>query len=311
MLKKNLTKRRNQNTDALTDACLACHDDLSMAKSIIYLGTDRIAICPTCNSWNYLPRPGLSGQVQIHNTPDYFEHEYFETRRRVSNHLQKRCKSVFKRLNPFISPAQLENVCVLDIGCDTGSFIRCAAEEFHIIPHGVDVSERAIRVASNNGVYTYCGRLEDASTEMCNYSLITAIDVLEHVENPESLLTEIYKRLIPGGFVYIETPNPDSIIYLLGKAVSRLQLSIIKGPLHRLFPPQHLICFSQDAIQNISRKCGFKIMEYNTRSLSYQDLSMTPVLAMSIVLCQIADIVTRKKILHWIILERPKTISQR
>jgi len=297
------TKSGGELLDAL---CLACSGNLSGSDTIIHLENERVVVCPSCRSWNYLPRPSMAEQIRIHTTKEYYHHEYFQKRREPGPQVKKRCMEVFGRVNQYLSYRQLVNIPVLDIGCDTGSFILCAADLFHIIPHGIDVSKRAVETASENGVITHCGILEESPWTMSGYNLVTAIDILEHVENPESLLNEMFARTVPGGLVYIETPNPDSVVYTIGKWVSKLPTSLTAGLLHRLFPPQHLIYFHETALKNMAKRSGFKIRDYNTRSLPYADLAVALPLAACLVLCQMADRFTGHGILHWIILENPE-----
>jgi 2-polyprenyl-3-methyl-5-hydroxy-6-metoxy-1,4-benzoquinol methylase len=286
--------------------CLACQKSLSGSDIIIDLRDGKVVACPSCRSWNYLPRPSTAGQIRIHTTTEYYHHKYFQKRREPGPQVKKRCMDVFGRLERHIPSRKLAGVPVLDIGCDTGSFIGCAADLFHIIPHGIDVSERAVEAASENGIVAYCGRLKDAPKKMSGYNLVTVVDVLEHVDDPELLLKEIHARLVPGGFVYIETPNPDSVIYTLGKWVFKLRLPFTAGLLQRLFPPQHLICFHEAALKNMATRCGFIIRDYNKRTLPYADIAVSPPLAAWLVLCQTIDRFTHCEILQWIILEKPE-----
>ena len=44
-----------------------------------------------------------------------------------------------------------------------------------------------------------------------NFDLVTAIEVIEHVENPIGFLRNIGNMLVPGGIAVLTTPNVDSL----------------------------------------------------------------------------------------------------
>jgi len=95
---------------------------------------------------------------------------------------------------------------VLDIGCGVGQVVhRLAQQGFDA--HGVDVSapniERAQKVCP--GCQLYDGQtlpFPDA-----HFDSAGALNVLEHVENPEQFIAEVCRVVRPGGRVVLSSPN--------------------------------------------------------------------------------------------------------
>ncbi|MCL0048707.1 class I SAM-dependent methyltransferase [Dehalococcoidia bacterium] len=100
---------------------------------------------------------------------------------------------------------------VLDIGCANGLFIR-AFLRMGVSCYGIDL------FPSGDG--TIKGDARFFPFKDNSFDLITATEVLEHVEEYEDVISEINRVLKPGGFVFMTTPTPiDQLIRkLIGSA---------------------------------------------------------------------------------------------
>jgi SAM-dependent methyltransferase len=75
-------------------------------------------------------------------------------------------------------------------------------------------------------------------------------DVLEHLPNPLEYLKEVYRHLVPGGCLAINTVNSSSAwANLLGL---RWQLIV---------PPEHLYYFSRPSLEILLKAAGFSILK--------------------------------------------------
>ena len=95
---------------------------------------------------------------------------------------------------------------VLDVGCGVGQVVhrltQAGAEAY-----GVDVSEPNIRQARqfSDKCQWYNGRalpFPDA-----HFASVGALNVLEHVDEPESFISEIVRVTQPGGRIILSSPN--------------------------------------------------------------------------------------------------------
>ena len=85
----------------------------------------------------------------------------------------------------------LEPKCsVLDIGCGDGAVLKYIKHELDVIPWGADQSTYALKAAESFGVRTIHLNLNDPRSieQLPVVDYIMALEVLEHLPNPESLI---------------------------------------------------------------------------------------------------------------------------
>lgn len=110
---------------------------------------------------------------------------------------------------------------VLDLGCLEGSFLLSVAKhQPWVIGTGVDLTVDGIELATlraKNEMLplefhqgTIESWLEIFANEGVKFDVVSAFEVMEHVEDPEAVLKAIDKVLSPGGRVLISTPDFES-----------------------------------------------------------------------------------------------------
>lgn len=108
-------------------------------------------------------------------------------------------------LKYFPSP---QGVRVCDLPCGAGLFSRKLADRgmqvtamdiAHVEPFRFDLSRRVLGDANQKLPFS------DAS-----YDAVVSIEGIEHLENPSLFLRECARILVPGGHLFLTTPNPDS-----------------------------------------------------------------------------------------------------
>jgi ubiquinone/menaquinone biosynthesis C-methylase UbiE len=119
----------------------------------------------------------------------------------------------------WLKKEYLPQSTLLDFGCGAGWFLASAEKYFD--GTGIDNSLAAITKARVNcrrsrfilGDEKILKIIPDKS-----YKIITAFDVLEHMDDYSLLLKEINRLLMPAGRLIISVPNNDSIAHrLIGK----------------------------------------------------------------------------------------------
>jgi 2-polyprenyl-3-methyl-5-hydroxy-6-metoxy-1,4-benzoquinol methylase len=104
---------------------------------------------------------------------------------------------------------------VLDVGCYTGELLKALPEGF--IKYGVEMSERAAKVASSYGISILSDNLYELNTSL-KFDFILAVDVIEHTHNPEAFILTLVEMLSSGGKLVISTGNTDSWLWRLLKS---------------------------------------------------------------------------------------------
>lgn len=100
---------------------------------------------------------------------------------------------------------------ILDIGGSHGDLVQIALRE-KLFDDGcvIDISAYAVETARQRGIWAE--RLDidrDGLTTRPNASAdaVVALDFIEHIVDPENFARECSRVLIPGGYVFINTPN--------------------------------------------------------------------------------------------------------
>jgi SAM-dependent methyltransferase len=95
---------------------------------------------------------------------------------------------------------------ILDVGCGTGQVVHALAKA-GFQAHGIDVSETNIAHARGHPgqFHLYDGRALPFPGHAVD--AVGAFNVLEHVEDPVTLLDEMKRILRPGGRIVISSPN--------------------------------------------------------------------------------------------------------
>jgi len=94
----------------------------------------------------------------------------------------------------------------LDIGCGNGKFMHrmnSLGWQFE----GVEFNPVAVDVCRRAGLKVFQGDLHAAAFEENNFDLVSARHLIEHVSDPDALMSEIARILKIGGRLALRTPN--------------------------------------------------------------------------------------------------------
>lgn len=164
-------------------------------------------------------------------------------------HFLQRARSIFDFARQYTNVNDQKRF--LDIGCNKGFLLAAAAEEGCDV-HGVELVTELIRPFCNTYPefkdQVYSDKFQDVAKRFNDkhFDIITAIDVVEHFEDPLSDIREVYRILKDDGVFVIQTPDIDC-----EKAKT---LGCNWGALK---PLEHLHLFGRENFITFGKKAGF------------------------------------------------------
>ena len=100
--------------------------------------------------------------------------------------------------------SKIQNPKILDVGCGTGANLEMLAQFGE--SEGVDVSDDALEFCRAKGLRVHKGLAEELPFGESSFDVVTALDVVEHLDDDVSGLKEMHRVLKPGGKTLIFVP---------------------------------------------------------------------------------------------------------
>jgi 2-polyprenyl-3-methyl-5-hydroxy-6-metoxy-1,4-benzoquinol methylase len=144
---------------------------------------------------------------------------------------------------------------LLDIGCSAGFFLN-VARDHQWETYGLEISPDTAAIAEGrHGQKVTVGTLQESTFPPNYFDVVTLWDVLEHVEDPKTILTLINGMLKDDGIVAISTPNIDGLFPKLSYKIAKL-INYWPHP----EPPHHLFQFSKKTLGRLLSRTGFTLL---------------------------------------------------
>jgi 2-polyprenyl-3-methyl-5-hydroxy-6-metoxy-1,4-benzoquinol methylase len=226
--------------------CPACR--ISNPQSIGNKNNFQILMCRECRS---LYTSHLPAVEEAENYDNYYNSQNLD----VPDFVHQRLGEIIESFSNY-----RDNNRLLDFGAGAGTILKVAREK-NWQAFGVEVSEPAVEYARKLGFDVFHGEINEANYPDNYFDVVTASEVLEHLENPLEVLKEIARILRPGGLLWATTPHASGLSYrLIG-----LKWSVIA-------PPEHLQLYSRKAAFKMLRDAGFSDISLKTHSLNPMEI---------------------------------------
>lgn len=176
------------------------------------------------------------------------------------------------RLGWIDSIAHLAGKQVIDVGCGGGILSESMARLGATV-RGIDLSSKALKVADlhslESGVavtYEEIAVEELAARAPASVDVVTCMEMLEHVPDPQSIVRACTKLVKPGGYVFFSTINRNLKAYLLAIVGAEYVLNMLPRGTHdyeKFITPSELARYA--------RNVGLDIIEM--RGMTYNPLT--------------------------------------
>jgi len=119
-----------------------------------------------------------------------------------------------------------------DVGCGPGSFLASLPADWE--RHGSDPNPRAIERAraADPALRLQVGGVETIPPG-APFSMVTALDVIEHVPDPEAARDALARQLVPGGLLLLVVPVYDGLSGPIIRALDRDETHLHRWPRRR------------------------------------------------------------------------------
>ena len=131
----------------------------------------------------------------------------------------------------------------LDFGCGSGDLVNFAKKQ-GFASVGTEINYSVTKKLEELGVPVKS--LSSILAQPETYDVITAIEVIEHVSDPKSILEALNKKLSKKGLLFLTTPNFNS-----------LNRYLLKNKWRALWYPDHINIFNKSSIERILFQSGF------------------------------------------------------
>jgi 2-polyprenyl-3-methyl-5-hydroxy-6-metoxy-1,4-benzoquinol methylase len=150
---------------------------------------------------------------------------------------------------------------IFDVGCGLGYFLKVMSKYPEWDVYGYDISRIAVDFAKNNLKLknVFHGNVEESDFPKNYFDIITLWDVIEHIPDPDPILSYLSQVLKEDGFLFIHTPN---INIQLPKARIKRYLYGLREGISYLEAKDHINIYSQKTIKVILKRNGFSIIEF-------------------------------------------------
>ena len=237
----------------------ACGAILKKKNKNIFIKPFRYVKCDVCNTISIDPMINNTGLDVI-----YSQNGIYSLYRK--NFVEKKSKKFLRekvinqrKVDQVLSLFNTKKFSLVDFGCGNGGFLKLLKKKGIKDLAGVD--KKFDNNSRENGII-FSNNLDKHKKK---FDCITMWGVLEHVNNPLSLLKYVIKFLKKNGFLVMEFPSSDSML------MSYIMKNKYDAPRY-LEKGRHLFFFGKKFIEILENKIDLKIHDIETNGLDIQTI---------------------------------------
>ncbi len=232
--------------------CPTCGHVAAIYRGLKVSGTHDLFRCPGCGM-AFLEITGDEEDAPFDEYWDAANEEIYGDPGVVAELTRK-----FGRYLPVVE-ALAPNRRILDVGSGAGIFLH-AAKEYGFEPLGVEPSGRAVAICRRrySALPVVQGLLCDEDELPRQVGCITLWDVIEHVPDPEGLLSVCAAHLAEGGLLLLETPDEGALLRHLIRFAGHLSPRLDQR--RKIYYRAHRYYFTRCAMEMLLRRSGFHLV---------------------------------------------------
>ncbi len=193
------------------------------------------------------------------------------------------------RLDWINNLAPLAGMDVLDVGCGGGILADSMARKGAVVT-GIDLATKSLRVAQLHALEAQTPniRYEEIAVETmaerqpASFDVVTCMEMLEHVPDPESVVRACAELVKPGGWVFFSTLNRNVKSFAQAIVAAEYLLNMLPRGTHeyaKMIRPSELAGFCRTAGLNVLHAKGLQHNPLTGRYWLSADTSVNYMLA--------------------------------
>ncbi len=160
----------------------------------------------------------------------------------ISNH------AILQMVRRALHGRNISGGCLVDVGCGVGDLYSFVAQDYQryvgvdvVRYEGFPVSAEFCLLDLDTGAIP----LQEASADV-----VTAVEVIEHLENPRDFMRKLVRLAKPGGWIVVTTPNQLSFLSLLTLVIKKRFQAF-----QDIHYPAHLTALLEIDLKRIAWEC--------------------------------------------------------
>lgn len=168
------------------------------------------------------------------------------------SHIIKANNSIrdYKGVLEFINKEKPGKGRLLEVGAHAGVFLNYVrADGWDVV--GVEPIKQFAEYAKDHfKLDVMQTTIESSDINDDSFDVVIMMHLIEHINDPASMLTTINRILKPGGMLVVETPTYDTLMFkILGRRERSLSCD------------QHLYFYTLETLERLLTKCGFEVIK--------------------------------------------------
>jgi len=212
--------------------------------------------CKTCGFKHIVPIPSQEELEKIYKSEYYTKEKplYID---RAEEDIEWWDLVYSERYDFFEKILGKEKNKILDIGSGPGYFLLHGKKRGWKTK-GIEPSYKAASYSKSLGLDIIEGFFDNKIVEQLDkFNVIHMSEVLEHVPNPKELLNLAFSLLEHNGILCISVPNDYN-------PFQKALVEVCNFNPWWIAPPHHINYFDFDSLENLLKKCGFKVILRDT-----------------------------------------------
>jgi hypothetical protein len=191
------------------------------------------------------------GLVQLSNDPV----PYYKEVIRAASFSEEVINFRRKQFKKIITKYDLRHNKFIELGSGCGDYLA-VLQEIGVDCYGLEYSKESVSHCLKNGLKVFRGFVENSKYKIDKspYNFFYILNFLEHLPDPNSMMSGIYYNLTDDGLGLVEVPNFNMIL---------------RNNLFSEFIPDHLLYFTKETLILLLNQNGFDILECNEERNEY------------------------------------------